>query len=711
MNPSDAKAKILKLREEIRRHEHLYRNLNAPEISDESFDDLMAELKSLEDNFPQFADSNSPTQKVGADSSGGFEKVKHLSDMLSLDNTFSDSELRDFDTRLKKLLGCTELLTYQVEPKIDGAGVSAIYENGALKRLITRGDGEFGDDITRNLSLFNGAIPLKLQDENPPTILELRGEAFMTNSEFERVLAEQKKLSQQKIAEKIKKFEAKQSLLFGDDEAKTTLATPVFKADKAYANPRNLTAGSLKLLEISSVAKRVLNVIFYYTGKVDGLKNEIQKQSQLKERLSAWGLPFLNWSKKCVGIEEVIDAIKSLDEARKSFDFNTDGAVIKLDDVALQRQAGFTSKAPRWAIAWKYRAQRVETKILAITLQVGRTGAITPVAELEPKEVSGSTVSRATLHNADEIARKDIRVGDTVIIEKAGEIIPAVIEVVKERRENNSEPFAFPTHCPVCNTQLVRPEGEVVWRCPNYNCPEQIVQRIIHFASKNCMDIDGLGEKVVMKLHACGMLKDVSQIYYLKKEDLLNLEKFGEKSAENLINAIFESKNRPLWRLIFALGIPDVGEQSAKDLAKHFPNLDALAAATAQEFESIENFGAKVSESIFLFFRREENLQLIKNLKAAGLNFEADKITQSQDTIFSQKTCVLTGTLTSMNRRAAKIILENMGAKIMSDVSANTDFLIKGEGGGSKIEKAKSLNVKIILEDEFAKLAKDFLNR
>ena len=710
MTPAEAESEIRKLEALVLRHEALYRAA-VPEISDAEFDDMISRLAALEREYPQFASDNSPTKRVGDDSAEGFRKVEHLAPMLSLDNTFSAEELEDFDSRLRRFLNSGVSLEYVVEPKIDGCGISAVYENGALSRLLTRGDGRSGDDITRNLYLFRGVIPPRLKGSFP-AILEVRGEAYMTRGEFDRILEAKRAEFEKKTDAEISKQREKLSELMPEESAQREIVEAKIarleesreRAKRMYANPRNLTAGTLKLLEKPPESRR-LNAAFYSLGEVSGgAADTMTRQSQLRGLLNSWGLPTVNWDRRVAGIEEVLKAINELDEQRKSFGFDTDGAVVKLDDVAMQRRAGFTAKAPRWAIAWKYRAQRRKTILKAITLQVGRTGAVTPVAELQPVEISGSVVSRATLHNADEIARKDIRVGDCVVIEKAGEIIPAVVGVDLNMRPSDSKPYAFPDKCPVCSTPLVRPDGEAVYRCPNIGCPAQIEQRLVHFASRKCMDIDGLGEKVVSALCKSGAVKYPADIYSLKVENLLKVGGFARKSAENLVEAIEKSKDVDLWRLIFALGIFDVGESAAKDFARAFGSLDAFARASKEELMQIEGVGEKMSDSVREFFESPHNAETIEALRAAGVNFSKVQKAAKASTAFTGKSCALTGTLESMGRNEAKALLESLGARISSDVSKKTDFLICGQGGGSKLKKAQSFGVRTLSEAEFLEM-------
>ena len=692
MQMSDIEKKIQHLRDEIARHEHLYRIKNAPEISDDEFDVLMRQLRNLEAQYPQFAVVQSPASKVGSDLTEGFKSVKHIAPMLSLDNVFDTYELADFDERLRKILFAKTDLLYSVEPKIDGAGVSAIYIDGKLDRLLTRGDGEKGDDITRNAFAIKN-LPLELKGKDIPSLLEIRGEVYMTRAEFDR-------LSLLATEAEIQKEQKKNS------EPLSQERLDEIRKKRPYANPRNLAAGSLKLLDSSVLAGRNLEVVFYSVGAEEGLN--LTRQSNLPERLKALGLPAINWHATARGVDEAFKKICELEEIRNDFPFNTDGAVLKLDDCSLHATAGFTSHAPRWAVAWKYRAEQKQTRLLDITLQVGRTGAITPVAELESVYIAGSTVSRATLHNLTYIKQKDIRIGDTVVIEKAGEIIPAVIRVEQDLRPTNSVEYQFPKKCPECNSDLIFIGEKMLARCPNFSCPPQVKGRIEHFASRDCLDIKGLGESVVDLLVEKLGITSPADLYTLTKQQLLSDEvgKFQEKSASNLINAIENSKTQELWRLIFGLGISEIGERYAKDLATKFGSLDNLVNATLEEIQTIEGMGGKSgtqsvrAESILAFFADVHNREMIERLRASGLNFNA-KIT-STNAELDGKIFVLTGTLKSMDRNSAKEKIEALGGRVASSVTKQTSFLVSdGEMSGSKMRKAQQLGTKIIFEDEF----------
>lgn len=694
--PQDSpKNQIAKLRAQIAEHERLYRIENAPVISDDDFDLLVRQLKELEAKYPQYADESSPSRIVGNDLSGAFVAVEHLSPMKSLDNVFNSSELEEFDSRLHKTLGLGGDFMYCVEPKIDGAGISAVYENGKLVRLLTRGDGTKGDDITRNAFVLRN-LPMRLTGTNVPSLLEIRGEAYMTRAEFDRLSA---------------------AAISKNSEAQNSI--PDNSRKSPYANPRNLAAGTLKLLDKNVLEQRNLQVIFYSFGAVEGFT--LRRQSELAEILRNWGLPSFSWTKLAQGPHGAFERICELEEVRADFPYNTDGAVVKLDDCSLYPRAGMTSHAPRWAVAWKYRAERANTKLKSITLQVGRTGAVTPVAELEPVFISGTTVSRATLHNADNISEKDIRVGDTVVIEKAGEIIPAVLEVVKELRPQSAVPYEFPQNCPECGSRLVR--YGAIYRCPNLSCPSQVRGRIAHFASRSCMDIQGLGISAVDKVVETLGVKDPADLYKLTLGDLLRLENFKEKSAGNLLSSIEASKNRELWRLIFALGILEIGEQFAKDLARKYGTLDALMEAPLEDLESNQGFGSRSKKkdadssggsvralSIRAFFDDPNNRALIERLRAAGLNFgsKSPSNVSAGSLPLSGKIFVFTGTLQSMGRAKAKEIVESFGGRSASDVSKSTDFLVSdGKIDGSKAAKAREYGTRVLSENEFLKMVED----
>ncbi len=699
MQIDDQAKQIDELRAAIARHERLYRIENSPEISDDDFDILKHRLAELEARYPQFASASSPTNIVGSDLSEGFDSVRHLSPMLSLDNVFDTRELADFDSRLRKILSVDSELDYSVEPKIDGAGVSAVYENGVLVRLLTRGDGEVGDDITKNYFVIKN-LPQRLKGGNVPQLLEIRGEAYMTVAEFERLSALAVDAELAKARKKLRRE------LSAEESAQISKKRP-------YANPRNLAAGTLKLLDSDVLNSRNLLVVFYSVGASKGF--DFGRQSALPSALESLGLPAVNWHRLARGVDDAFEKICELEEVRNDFPFNTDGAVLKLDDCSLHADAGYTNHAPRWAVAWKYRAQQKSTRLNEIRLQVGRTGAVTPVAELEPVFISGSTVSRATLHNANFIAQKDIRVGDTVVIEKAGEIIPEVIRVELEKRPEDSAPFAFPQNCPECGSPLKVYGEKMMHRCPNIACPPQVKARIEHFASRDCMDIKGLGESVVAALVENLGVHSPADLYSLTRERLLTLDKFRDKAAQNLLDSIEKSKTRDLSRLIFGLGILEIGERYAKELAAKFGTLDAVMNATVDEIKSVEGLGSKSvgssassvrALSVRAFFDDPHNRQLIERLRAFGLNFAAEK--RGGQLPFDGKIFVLTGTLKTMDRSRAKELIDSFGGKVGSSVTKQTSYLVSdGEISGSKMQKALQLGTKVIFEDEFLSMLED----
>ena len=578
--------------------------------------------------------------------------------MLSLDNTYDEAELLSWNQRLEKLCEQTNL-PFIVEPKIDGVAVSLTFENGTLIQALSRGNGIEGDDITANIKTIKN-LPHTLCS-NAPEIIELRGEVYLTREEFLRINEEQDA----------------QGL-------------------RAYANPRNLAAGTIKLLSQQAVKKRQLQIIVYGLGHIQPA-DHLDTQSACHQWIKENKLPHQDHYWQATGIREVWDKIELLDSMKSKLPYETDGAVIKLDPFALREHAGSTAKAPRWAIAYKFAAEQAQTHLKAITLQVGRTGVVTPVAELEPIELAGTTVSRATLHNAEEIARKDIRVGDQVIVEKAGEIIPAIVEVIQDKRPQDSQAFTYPKTCPSCETDLIRLEDEVAWRCPNSSCPPQMHRRILHFGSRQAMDIENLGTAVVEQLLDKKLIHTVADLYTLKTESLTDLEKFAQKSADNLVQAIEKSKSAALWRLIHGLGIANVGAQTAKDLARYFGKLTTLAQASTEELISIDGIGETLAQSIQSFFQTPSNQQLIEQLASYGLNTEESTPTNTTGALLG-KTFVITGTLPSYSRDQAKELIEQAGGKVTGSVSKKTDYLLAGEAAGSKLEKAKKLGVAVINE-------------
>ena len=675
MIPGEAAKRIEELRQAVARHDELYYRQARPEVTDQAYDQLKRELADLEAMFPEFGSAASPTHRVGDDRTEGFRTYRHRERMMSLDNTYSEQELREFVQRLGRDLERDEL-AFVVEPKIDGLAVSVTYEQGRLVRAVTRGNGIEGDDITANaLTIHSLPRTLKPAEGVPvPDLIEVRGEVYLTLEEFRRINRQR-------------------------EEAGEAL----------YANPRNLAAGTIKQLDSREVAQRKLEIVLYGRGAVEPASSLPESQSQFHQWVKAWGLPTVERFWAVRGPDAVWQAVQELDQLRNGFAYGTDGAVIKLDSVALQRRAGSTSKAPRWAMAYKFAAERAETRLLGITLQVGRTGVLTPVAELEPVQLAGTTVARATLHNRDEIARKDIRVGDFVFVEKAGEVIPAVVGVHVARRPPQCEPYQFPEACPVCGTAVVQLEGEVALRCPNFDCPVQVRRRVQHFASKACVDIEGLGEAMVDVLVDKGWVRSLPDVYRLRRDDLLTLGKSVEKSTDKLLGAIEASKRAELWRFIHGLGIPHVGASAAKDLARCFGSLEALAEARYEDFirnkESvIGGIGETMALAILAYFNEPRNRAMISELLRLGVAPAAPARGAANAQVFAGKTFVLTGTLPALTRDDATALIEAAGGKVSGSVSKKTHYLLAGADAGSKLEKARSLGVAVIDEAEFRRL-------
>jgi DNA ligase (NAD+) len=692
----DPQKRIAELATEIEGHNQAYYVEGHPLISDREFDRLLAELVELEKKHPQFALPYSPTQRVGGEPLKEFRQVQHRVPLMSLDNTYSHEELRDFVQRAQKLLE-HQPIDWILEPKIDGVAITLRYERGELVHGATRGDGRRGDDITNNLKTIR-SVPLKLTStslkKNPTRkhaqevelfdthpfsrndlpqlpVLEVRGEVFMTRPVFEQM-----------------------------NRNREVAGEPLF------VNPRNSTAGTLKLLDPRLVAQRKLNIIFYGIAEIKGV--EIQTHLQALALLSSLGFPTHRRHWICKTIEEIEKALQQLDTYRKGLDYDTDGGVLKIDSLRQQRELGQTSKAPRWAIAYKFETEKAATQLLDIQLQVGRTGALTPVAHLSPVFISGSTVSRATLHNESEIARKDIRIGDTVIIEKAGEIIPAVIQVVLDQRPAHSKPFAMPSQCPVCHGDVTRDlvageEGSLL-RCENISCPAQVKRRILHYACRGAMDIDGLGESLVDQLVNQELVHNIADLYDLQLGPLANIERMAEKSASNILKGIEESKQRDLWRLIFGLGIRHVGAASARNLAAHFGSIDRLRHGSEEELLRIPDVGETVAHSIRDFFQKIDNLQTLERLKKAGVRMEEILGERSGDKTLLGKNFVLTGTLPTLTREEASEWIRKAGGMVRSSVSKKTDYLLAGDDAGSKLDKAKELKIPILNEDDFRKL-------
>jgi DNA ligase (NAD+) len=652
------------LRAEIREHDRRYYEEAAPTISDREYDQLYRELVDLEARYPQFASADSPTRRVGGAPQKAFAPITHRVPMLSLDNTYSEEEVAAFYRRMEKLLP-NQKIPVVVEPKVDGVAVSLLYEEGHLRYAATRGDGRTGDDITQNIRTIR-SLPKRLKGD-APRVFEVRGEVFMTKEGFAKQNAE-----------------------------RSDAGLPVF------ANPRNSAAGSLKQLDPAITARRPLGIILYGTGAVEGV--ELTHQTELMELLKKLGLPCSERWWYATSVEEILRAIHELETIRHDFVYETDGAVVKVDDFAQRESLGLTAKAPRWAMAFKYEAERVETRLLDIRIQVGRTGTLTPVATLEPVFVSGSTVARATQPTQEEIARKDIRIGDMVVVEKAGEVIPAIVSVRKDLRDGTEKKFHMASNCPVCGSKVVKDEGQVAMRCVNAQCPAQRRRRIEHFASRGAMDIEGLGEAMVDQLVSHDLIADAGDVYSLTSEQLLGLERIGEKSAANLLGAIERSKKQPLWRLLVALGILHVGVSAARALADHFPDLDRLMAATPEELQRIPDVGEVVGHSIAQFFREPGNRAMIEKLRRAGVRLMSEpKAAAANDSKIKGTTWVITGTLSRPRDEIAEEIVRR-GGKVSGSVSKKTSFVLAGEAAGSKLEKAKQLGIRVLDEEQFQSL-------
>jgi DNA ligase (NAD+) len=669
MNPVEAAARAAFLRDELHRHNRLYYVEARPEISDREFDALLRELQDLETAFPELLTPDSPTQRVGGAPIEGFTQITHAVPMMSLDNTYSEAELLSFFQRLQKGLG-RERIACLLEPKIDGVAITVRYENGVLKHAATRGDGRTGDDVTANLKTIQ-SLPLRLPAGVPQT-LEVRGEVFMPKAGFTKL-----------------------------NEERESAGEPRF------ANPRNATAGTLKQLDPRIVAKRPLDIIFYAVVDADHApSNDLfaaaagpQSQQDVQALLAKAGFRRAERVWLADNADDLLAALRELDTLRHDLPYETDGAVIKVDRFSDQQALGTTSKAPRWAIAYKFQPEQAETRLLAVDIQVGRTGVLTPVARLEPVFLSGSTVSNATLHNFEEIERKDIRVGDLVIIEKAGEIIPAVVRVLTEKRTGEESQIPRPAHCPVCQTPVHQDEDQVAIRCPNPHCPEVVKRRLEHFAARGAMDIRGLGESVVAQLVDAGLIRDPADLYDLDVFKLAQLERQGAKSIDNLLKAIADSKNQPPWRLIFGLGILHVGATAARTLMEHFGGINALANASVEELTQCPDIGPVVAPSIHAWFRDPINVALLDRLRAAGLTFTQREVTAIGDSL-KGTTWVLTGTLSQPREEIADLIRAH-GGKVSSSVSGKTTYLLAGEEAGSKLDKATKLGVKVLSEAEF----------
>jgi len=653
--------KIKNLRQTIQYHEKKYYVDNDPQISDYEFDLLVKELEKLEQEFPALITPESPTQRVGEQPIEGFASVEHSKPMLSLDNCYNAQELREFEGRIKKIIP-SEKIEYVAELKIDGLGIAIIYRNGKFSQAVTRGDGIRGDDVTANIKTIK-SLPLTLDTTQD---VEARGEIYLPFSSFHRINQEREK-----------------------------------EGEPLFANPRNAAAGSIRLLDPKEVAQRGLDM-FLYSVFLDG--REKASQSENLDVLKRFHFKTNPHSKLCFSLEEVLAYYQEWQEQRDSLDYDVDGIVIKVNSTRQQTLLGRTAKFPRWAISFKFPARQATTKIKDILIQVGRTGALTPVAILEPVKLSGITISRSTLHNEDEIKKKDIRIGDTVLIERSGDVIPRVVSVMREKRTGKEHPFLFPTECPVCHAAAFHPEGEAVSRCTNPSCPAKLRESLLHYASRRAMNIEGLGDALVHQLMSNNLVRHIPDIYDLRIEDLINLERMGPKSSQNLLDEIEQSKDRDIARLIFALGIRFVGERTAQALAAHFNSVEALARAGYEELLPIQDVGPKVAESLVFFFDQPENIELLSRLKQAGLNFADIKGSEEGEKFLAGQTFVLTGKLSRFTREEATAIIHSLGGQVVSSVSSKTSYVIVGEAPGAKFQKARSLGVPTLDESQFQKL-------
>jgi DNA ligase (NAD+) len=656
--------RVEKLREEIEYHNYRYYVLDQPEISDAQYDRLMRELENLEEQYPELRTPNSPTQRVGAPPLEAFEIVRHTIPMLSLSNAFDESETKDFDKRVKKFLGTSEDVVYVTEPKLDGLAVELVYERGQFTVGSTRGDGINGENITQNLRTIK-TIPLQLIRKEIPTPgrLEVRGEVIIQLNRFRELNRKREEMDE-----------------------------PLF------ANPRNAAAGSVRQLDSKITAERPLEIYCYGLGEVTG--RTFKTQWEILQTFPKWGLRTNPHIRRCKNIDEVFEYYHEMSERRENLPYEIDGIVIKVDRLDLQARLGEISRSPRWALAFKFQPKQETTKILDIIVQVGRTGALTPVAVMEPVKVGGVEISRATLHNQDEIDKKDVRVGDTVIIQRAGDVIPKVVQVIESKRTGKEKKFKMPSKCPVCGAEVIKEEA--IHRCIGLDCPAQLKGRIKHFASKRAMDIEGLGVKLIDQLVDKGLVKDVANIYYIKKDELIALERMADKSAQNIIDAIEASKTKPLSKFLYALGIRHVGEHISEVLALRFPRLEDLFHASEEDLMEVEEVGPEVAASVFQFFRDKKNRDSIELLKKAGVKVIEPEVKEKGK--LAGKTFVFTGALKTFGRDEVRNLVKSLGGVTASSVSKKVDFVVVGEDPGSKLDKAKELGVKILTEEEFKKM-------
>ena len=662
-------AKLETLRNTLRRYEYEYHVLDNPSVPDSEYDRLFHQLKALELEHPDLVTADSPTQRVGAKPLAGFRQIRHEMPMLSLDNAFSDEEFYAFVKRIEdRLIVLPKPLTFCCEPKLDGLAVSILYINGVLSQAATRGDGSRGEDITANIRTIRN-VPLQLLIDNPPARLEVRGEVFMPHVGFERL--------------------NKHALELGE---------------KTFANPRNAAAGSLRQLDPNITSKRPLAFNAYSIGIAEGINLPNTHYARL-QWLKSVGIPINPEIRLCNGVEEVLAFYRDMQNKRALLGYDIDGTVLKINDIELQNELGFISKAPRWAIAYKFPAQEELTVLNDVEFQVGRTGAITPVAKLKPVFVAGVTVSNATLHNGDEIARLNLAIGDTVVVRRAGDVIPQIISVLHERRPADAKPIIFPHNCPVCGSQIVRIEGEAVARCTGgLFCAAQRKESLKHFVSRKAMDIDGVGGKLIEQLVERELIRTPADLFKLDLTTLMQLERMGEKSAKNALNSLEQAKHTTLARFIFALGIREVGESTALNLANHFKTLEALQNADFEQLQAVPDVGEVVANRILAFWREPHNVDAVNDLIAQGIHWDAVETKEAGDNPFKGKIVVLTGTLSQMGRNEAKALLQEMGAKVSGSVSAKTDFVIAGDAAGSKLTKAQELGITVLSEDEFLAL-------
>ena len=662
-------AKLETLRNTLRRYEYEYHVLDNPSVPDSEYDRLFHQLKALELEHPDLVTADSPTQRVGAKPLAGFRQIRHEMPMLSLDNAFSDEEFYAFVKRIEdRLIVLPKPLTFCCEPKLDGLAVSILYINGVLSQAATRGDGSRGEDITANIRTIRN-VPLQLLIDNPPARLEVRGEVFMPHAGFERL--------------------NKHALELGE---------------KTFANPRNAAAGSLRQLDPNITSKRPLAFNAYSIGIAEGINLPNTHYARL-QWLKSVGIPINPEIRLCNGVEEVLAFYRDMQNKRALLGYDIDGTVLKINDIELQNELGFISKAPRWAIAYKFPAQEELTVLNDVEFQVGRTGAITPVAKLKPVFVAGVTVSNATLHNGDEIARLNLAIGDTVVVRRAGDVIPQIIGVLHERRPADAKPIIFPHNCPVCGSQIVRIEGEAVARCTGgLFCAAQRKESLKHFVSRKAMDIDGVGGKLIEQLVERELIRTPADLFKLDLTTLMQLERMGEKSAKNALNSLEQAKHTTLARFIFALGIREVGESTALNLANHFKTLEALKNADFEQLQAVPDVGEVVANRILAFWREPHNVDAVNDLIAQGIHWDAVETKEAGDNPFKGKIVVLTGTLSQMGRNEAKALLQEMGAKVSGSVSAKTDFVIAGDAAGSKLTKAQELGITVLSEDEFLAL-------